>query len=161
MADIIETSHYYLLGQGLLERSWICGVLPFEILASHILSQLGVILVQALSHHNCMQAFSLIRGRICDQVCVFERLVWPWWPCLVSSASLVVDQFFSQAWSHFYKVGHKRRRIWWWCTPDCDGLHFHRSRTLARPCLGTFSKSLNIIPRPCWDELRFLSLCNM
>ena len=61
MADIIETSHY-LLGQGLLERSWICGVLPFEILASHILSQLGVILVQALSHHNYMQAFSLIRA---------------------------------------------------------------------------------------------------
>ena len=32
--------------QGLLERSWLCGVLPFEILASHILSQLGVIIVQ-------------------------------------------------------------------------------------------------------------------
>ena len=54
---------------------------------------------------------SLIRGRICDQFCVFERLVWPWWPCLVSSASLVVDQFFSQAWSHFYKVGCHRRRL--------------------------------------------------
>ena len=53
-----ESSHY-MLGQSLLERSWICGVLPFEILASHILSQLGVILVQALSYHNYMQAFSL------------------------------------------------------------------------------------------------------
>ena len=77
MADIIETSHY-LLGQGLLERSWICGVLPFEILASHILSQLGVILVQALSYHNFMQAFFFNPGRIFDQFCVFERLVWPW-----------------------------------------------------------------------------------
>ena len=36
--------------QGLLERSWLCGVLPFEILASHILSQLGVIIVQVCDY---------------------------------------------------------------------------------------------------------------
>ena len=33
--------------QGLLERSWITGVLPVEIIASYILSQFLVMLVQA------------------------------------------------------------------------------------------------------------------
>ena len=35
--------------QGLLERSWLCGVLPVEILASHILSQFWVIVIQVLA----------------------------------------------------------------------------------------------------------------
>ena len=37
--------------QGLLERSWITGVLPLEILASYILSQFVVMVVQVSIHH--------------------------------------------------------------------------------------------------------------
>ena len=46
--------------QGLLERSWLCGVLPVEILASHILSQFWVIGIQVTAAPRHAREHSLV-----------------------------------------------------------------------------------------------------
>ena len=86
--------------QGLLERSWLVGVLPLEILTSYILSQFLVIVMQVGKSPSLMILMTIIPNITLNT----NRWQLHLWWFLASSRSLVLVPYPSSSYSVFFKV---------------------------------------------------------